>query len=168
MTVIDATLASRTLTADEESVRCAVCGRGARPAWYNGPAAHVVTTIWENSASERVLTGIDHEPVCDNIAPDGRVYSFGRIVATETVGPYTIMTTRRVQVDGTAKTSYTGFIDRAAILPAEWARGEGEIRATGHSHASMDEALAFCIAYRHTGPNTAQAVAPHYLRGLGA
>lgn len=157
---------SLALTPEQESVRCTVCGLGASSRSWKGPAAHVATTVYDNSSTAHQLPA-DHEPVLDNIAPDGSVYPFGRIVATQAMGPYKITTVERIKVDGSVETMYAGYIDDDAIVAEGWSgRKPGGVTSTSSTHNTIDEALAYCIAYRHTGPNEAGYVAGFFIRGL--
>lgn len=157
--------ATPTLTPQQEYVRCTLCGIGATPGTFSRPARHVVTTITEHGTSTEYAPA-DHEPICDNVGADGRVYSFGRIIDIAHVGPYAIATVERVRVDGSTETAYHSYIDGEQVLDPYWKRSEPGLVSTSHSHDALEDALAFVIAYRFQGPNTAQHVGPHYVAGL--
>lgn len=107
-------------------------------------------------------------PHATNIAPDGRAYPFGRIVETQQVGPYIITTIERTGDTGEVETSYSGYLQSAAILAAHWKPAEDVIVSTNRLHETLDEALAFLISYRHVGPNEAGPIASHFFKGLAS
>lgn len=155
----------RTLRPEQEPVRCTVCGLGAAPSDAPHPARHIVSTVAQGCVySDNVPA--DHDAVCDNIDPSGHVFTYARITATQTLGPYHVITTERVTLGGDVETRYYGYIDSSAIRPTEWQRAVPMVVRTGYAHETLEEAIAFLIAYGHRGPNEARPLARHFVSGL--
>lgn len=119
-----------------------------------------------STATSRPATPSPPSPHANNIAPDGRAYSFGRIVETQQIGPYIVTTIERTNDEGALETSYSGYIHSSAIIADGWGRKEAAVVATNRTHETLDEALAYLIAYRHVGPNEGGPIASHFRKGL--
>jgi hypothetical protein len=93
------------------------------------------------------------------VGPDGTSFPWGPIDQVHQVGPYQIVEFRE---DRSTMAGPNAHEDHGRTMYASFVDG----RRTAHSHYTLDEALAFAIAYRHEGINT--RAGDYFIRMIGA